>query len=446
MSARTSDVATSARGIVLSRVSQRARAFPDLALDPLRTEGLDARDANLATAIDHAVARRWLTLVDIIGHSLNRPWHELEPSMQAALLVGAAQLLLMDRLPDHAVINDTVEWTKQSVRPKAGGMVNAVLRRISELRTDATVPFDPQRRDLLLRSTGEAIVLSRDIMPDDDAGRTAVQGSVPKGLFNRWLHQFGGDTASQLALHGLVIPPIIMTTTDATGWPEDLDVTPHDLPGFAVFRGAIGDLGDIIARHPGLRVQDPSSAAAVELTRDLAPSCIIDVCAGQGTKTRQLAAMHPNAEIIATDVDDARRSVLRRSFTDADRVRIVEPSALMDQAGRGDLVVLDVPCSNTGVLARRVEARYRWSDASVAQLVDVQRQIIADAIPLLAAGGHLLYATCSIEPAENTEQSSWVRQWHDLREVGVTSRWPTGVPGDDPAGYSDGGYACLLAR
>src|SRR6185503_11286306 len=120
-----------------------------------------------------------------------------------------------------------------------------------------------------------------------------------------------------------------------------------------------------------------------------------------GTKTRQLAQAHPAAEIIATDIDRERLRTLKETFADHDRVRVIDHDRLMGYAGRADLVVVDVPCSNTGVLARRVEAKYRFSRESLKGLVDIQRQIIADSLRLLEPkSGRLLYATCSIDPAE----------------------------------------------
>ena len=121
-----------ARELVTARVTKRTREFPQLFPNPLSTDGLDPRDVALANAIDQAVARRWLTLVAVIRSVVSRPWDRLEAQVQGSLLVGAAQILLLDRIPDHAAINDAVDWIK-SRRPKAAGMVNAVLRRVAEL-------------------------------------------------------------------------------------------------------------------------------------------------------------------------------------------------------------------------------------------------------------------------------------------------------------------------
>ena len=98
------------------------------------------------------------------------------------------------------------------------------------------------------------------------------------------------------------------------------------------------------------------------------------------------------------------------------------------------------------LLARRVEARYRFGPDSTRSLVDCQRQLVADAMPLLTDRGHLLYATCSIDPPENEDLAAWIRRWHRMREVRATVRLPEGVPGDPPGSYTDGGFFALLQR
>src|SRR5213594_129372 len=108
-----------ARGLVMARAARRAREFPALYPKALRPCGLDRRDAGLAWAIDQAVARRWLTLEAVLRSQLARPWATLHPAVQAALLVGAAQLLLLERVPDHAAVSESVAWIRTRVASAA---------------------------------------------------------------------------------------------------------------------------------------------------------------------------------------------------------------------------------------------------------------------------------------------------------------------------------------
>lgn len=455
-----------AREIVTSHIAEQARRFPDWINQPLDLNALGRRDAALAIAIEHAVMRRWLTLETIITSQLSRPWVELEFRMQAVLLVGSAQLLLLDRLPDHAVINEAVEWAKQNIRAKAGGMVNAVLRKVAGLRKEiiqhnaGTSPHEAElnRHDLPL-SDGRKWLLNQPVFDETPLRRLAQQTSHPESLLAHWIPLFGMEQTVHLAYHNLVFAPIIVhdsaphqiAVMHDSAERADTSVhslMPHEELGFFVFADDRETLGQWLRQNPTVIVQDPASAAAVAATAELSPrpEIIIDACAGMGTKTRQLAALHPQAAIIATDLDQARFTILREQFEGDDRVRIVEHDTLREFVGRADLVLLDVPCSNTGVLARRVEAKYRFSRESLQSVVDVQRQIIADAMPLLAPKGRVLYSTCSIDPAENEQQARWVCQWHPFQIEYEATRWPNGLPGDSPAAYSDGGYHAILSK
>jgi 16S rRNA (cytosine967-C5)-methyltransferase len=139
--------------------------------------------------------------------------------------------------------------------------------------------------------------------------------------------------------------------------------------------------------------------------------------------------------------------VLAGVFKDHPRVRVMpRPELAAALVGRADLILLDVPCSNTGVLPRRPEARYRLTDRTLERMADVQRQIGADAIPLLAARGRILYSTCSLEPEENDQMAAWFTRWHNLRAQARQAIEPTGLPGGPAAGYRDGSFAVLLGR
>src|SRR4030095_7183598 len=123
----------------------------------------------------------------------------------------------------------------------------------------------------------------------------------------------------------------------------------------------------------------------------------------------------------------SRLAALQRQFAGQSRVEVVQHSDIRRFDGQADVLLLDVPCSNTGVLARRVEAKYRFNPTSLKKLIDVQRQIIADSVPLLARRGRLLYSTCSIEAAENEQQAQWITRWHPFQVVQSHGRLPSGL-------------------
>ncbi|MCP3903483.1 MAG: hypothetical protein GY715_07580 [Planctomycetes bacterium] len=431
-----------AREIVTQRLARRVRQFPVLEITALDTSALERRDAALAAAIDHAVARRWLTLRAILSGGLRRPWDTLEPRLRAVLLAGAAQCFFLERVPDHAIINEAVEHVKVFVRPGAASLVNAVLRRTADLREELLDADDPTRRDTVPLADGRAWRLREPVFAADEATRLAERTSHPEAVLARWRRTLGTGPAEALVHHDLIHAPIILAGFDT----PPPDSAPHREPGFLVYRGAPDALHEILRATPGARVQDPASAQPVAATAQLCPGLVIDACAGRGTKTGQLAALHADAHIVATDVDAVRRSSLHESFDGHERVEVVEPERLGPFRQRADLLVLDVPCSNTGVLGRRVEAKYRFDADHLDQLVRLQQRIVVDTYDLLAPDGHLLYATCSIDASENEDQVRWIEETFGMRLVDGAQQLPTGRPGDDDREYTDGGYWALLRR
>jgi len=408
-------------------------------------EGLDARDASLAKAIHDSTVRRWRTLCAVLTLCLSRPFDQLEPKMKAVLLAGAAQLLLLDRVPDHAAVSESVAWAKRHIRPKAGGLVNAVLRRVQKLTATKGGHWE-DRRDQILLSDGRSCDLTSPILPEDPVDRLAVQASLPTGIVRRWIDAQGPGRARQAALQSLCIAPTVLNVSAAEA--PVPHCTPHSCEGSAVFTGSLSELASLLDARDDVWVQDAASARAIPSVRELvSPKLIVDLCAGRGTKTRQLAAVFPDAEIIACDVDRARAEDLAGTFRSHRRVRVMPLREVLPAvAGRADLVLLDVPCSNSGVLARRPEARYRLGREQTRRLAQIQRQLIADAVPMLSADGAILYSTCSLEPEEDAEPLAWAHQWHGLRTACSELVWPSGEPGAASETYHDGSFFALLVR
>jgi 16S rRNA (cytosine967-C5)-methyltransferase len=445
-------VIVNARRMIYSRIADRARQFPDLDPEPIAAEALSLRDAALLWAIDHAVTRRWLTLAAVIESRLTeRNWHDLHPAVQAALLVGSAQLLLLEKIPDHAAIDQSVRWIKSTRRATASGLVNAVLRNIAALRGERAEHGAPISatadlpRDAIVLDDGRWLALNEAIFSENQMTRLSQQTSHREELLSHWTAMFGQRATTELALHGMVHAPTIVSAVTGADLGNPL-MQPHEQPGFAVFTGHHAELEQLLRSHPHIRVQDPATARAVDLARavDPAPSLVIDYCAGKGTKTKQLAAMFPEASVIATDKDAERFAVLQQSLKATQNVELVPFRSIRDFVGRANLLVLDVPCSNTGVLARRLEARYRFSRQSLDSLVTLQRQILADAIPLMSDAAWMLYTTCSVEPGEDQQQTAWMVKHLRLELVQEHFTLPAGLPGEPLTKYHDGGYGALL--
>lgn len=435
------------RDAVCMYLSGQASRYPELDLQPLAIPPgvvADPRDEALAHQIAAEATGRWITLGYIAQRFLKPAWTDAQPELKAAILAGAAQILLLDRVPSYAAVDHAVGWTRGVLKAGASKVVNAVLRRIAELAEDApVVPYSGAANELPL-STGMARRLRAAVFPDEPLERVAMATAHPRLAVQKWGERWGLDVTRAVALHSLIHPPVIVRTAHAKG-SVPAGFAAHSIAGHHVFTGTHAQLMGLLNSRDDLWVQDPASSRAVGSVQDLAPRLVIDLCAGQGTKTRQLAATFPDAEIIACDPDPRRAAVLAQAFERHRRVRVATVDDVhRSMKGKADLVLLDVPCSNSGVLARRPEAKYRLTEKFIAKLVDLQRTILTQGRALLAPRGTLVYSTCSLEPAENEDQAAWACRTLGFSASGPAALLPGGVPGGDPAQYHDGAFSAVL--
>ena len=445
-----------ARDRVHARLVRIARKYPDLPIGSVKTGGLSSRDAGFARALEQCILQRWNTLQAIAASKLDRDWRILQGSVRAALLIGTAELLLMDGVPDHAAINETVNRVRRHVHGGAAGLVNAVLRQIAALRGETLPTNHPeaidfhQRRDILPLVDGRALVLTEPVFAEDEVLRLCQQTSHGEPLVVHWIAAHGLARTRELCHHDLVRPPICVTATDPqtleafTG--EEGPLAPHDRHGFFIVTDEHLNLGLFLGHDPSRRIQDPASAEPVAATSGFRPKLIVDYCAGRGTKTKQLTETHPDARILATDIDATRRNDLRRAFLDHPRVEVVDPAGLAPAMGQTDLLVLDVPCSNTGVLARRPEARYRFDSDTLRSISSLQKSIVRETQPLLGPSAAILFATCSLEPLENRKIAHWIGHHFGFDLKTEHQTFPSGIPGSSPNQIHDGSFHAILTR
>lgn len=431
----------SARHWAVRRLTQVADQFPSVDPPDTDTSGLSPADAALALAIYRTTVQRWLTLQPIVETYLSKQARRLEPAMQAVLMSGAAQLVFFDRLPGYAVVDESVELARKLVRANASGMANAVLRQIDRLTTHAKrVDGWSADASMIPLAGGKALQFSRPVMPPVAPldKHLAAATSMPLRLAREWIQRWGEADATRLCLQAIEHPPTTVALEHGFDAAAHRRVCkPHQHGGFAVWDGSIEQLTPFLDQHPERRVQDVASSLAVASTAGHSPASVLDYCAGVGTKTRQLALLHPSATVTATDVHPGRRDTLRQATAGLSNVRVVEPEQV--GAAKYDLVLLDVPCSNTGVLARRPEARYRFSQQSLGELVKLQREILETACRWVKPGGLLLYSTCSIEPPENRKQID-----KRLRQGGERLQEHQQLPSGTGDSYTDGSYHALV--
>lgn len=420
------------------RLSEEIDRWPDLSVEPLDTQGIQPRDAAFAHALYDAAIRRWVTVEWFCNEFSRKPMTELEPRVQAALISGGTQLIALGSVPAHAAIDESVRWAKRNVRDGAGGLVNALLRRISDALDSEIQHTWTGERDLLPIDADRCLTLVGGTLPTDFEAAASVAFGLPLGLIEALVDEHGRERLISLGLHALSKPPAIVDLGELDEIPNG--IVPHEEPGYGVWVGERGGLSGVLS-IPGVWAQDPSSGGAIASISDLAPERIVDLCAGMGTKTRQLARCFPNAKILATDTDETRLRTLDEVFRDHPRVRVCHPDEVEQLAtGNADLVLLDVPCSNSGVLARRVEARHRLTQAAIDRLTQIQHDLLTFAGSLLSDRGCVLYATCSVHRAENQDAAAVAQAKLSLEAIRERQVWPSGTE----TSSRDGAYSVLL--
>jgi 16S rRNA (cytosine967-C5)-methyltransferase len=328
-------------------------------------EVLSPADRNLATALVMGVLRWQLALDALIGGHLTRST-PLDDAVAVTLRMGAFQLLLMDRIPAHAALSESVELTRAGGHSFASGLVNAVLRRIAEAAVSTR--FDPR-------------------------------AAHPAWMLERWTARYGSDVVDTMTAYHQHPPPVTVRADSAAA---------QALPPASLLIRArrLTDAGEA---PKGVRIQDEGSQLVAELagSSDVRGVRILDACAAPGGKTAILAENYPHAEITACDISQTRLDAMRRGFarhphTASIHCLLADATAL---PFRDDfnLILCDAPCSGTGTLARNPEIKLRLDPSEFARQQKRQLAILRSAWRVLAPGGRLVYSTCSLEPEENSE-------------------------------------------
>ena len=421
-----------------------ARDFAVLSLDDRDLPGLprqafkrrsakrpaDARDAALGETIVAGVIKHLVPLRHLLATYAKRPLDQVDARAELILLVALYQLRHLDRVPSRAAVSEAVGQTRSLGIPRTSGFVNAVLRQaLRKPRLDLPPRSDAIAfADLVLGHPPECFTRLRKVMGERDALRCCRRNNRPPPMLVRLN---AGKTIDGLATPGVTLRP-------------------HEQAGIVVAEGAkVADFARWAESGVG-QVQDATSAAAVPLL-DLRPGVsVLDRCCGVGTKTLQIRDVCGDCPILALDASGKRINLLKRTLA-ARGVGGVEAKraewlADGEFAGRTfDRILIDAPCSNSGVLARRPEARYHQSSTEVRAVVELQRRILADTLPALAPGGRLVYATCSIWPEENEQLVAAALADTPGVEL-VEDRTILPSLGRDPTTYHDGGYAAVLRR
>ena len=360
---------------------------------------LDSRDRRFARQLVNGVVK-WRARLDWSANQLTRkPVEGLPRDVRNLLRMGLYQLLWLDRVPARAAVHTAVALAKRRRRGNLAGLVNAVLRRASSEAASLPLP-------------------DRD---GDPAGYLSLAHSHPRWLVERWLKRWG-DAGTEALLEANNRQPALFARIDARrrcGLAANLprgafDPEPvQDFEGCFRIREAEGLFASPAFRAGLFWIQDVNAGIAVSLLDPKPGERVLDACSAPGGKAVQIAlALGSGGLLVATDSARSRLGLVADSCR---RMRLESVALVVQNAARPaffpgargqegfDRVLLDVPCSSTGVLARLPEVRWRRRPGDLKQYAARQLDILQSGYEVLKPGGVLVYSTCSLEPEENDQ-------------------------------------------
>jgi len=457
---------------LLSQTDQKQRAT-DLVLGTIRNR----------SAID-----------TVITAFTGRPIERITDKLLNIIRIATYELIYSPTTGQHAIVNEAVENVKILSGKKQVGFVNAVLRQITRHITNRQIQLpQPNSRCTIAQTPVTGCEFDKEFLPDPEAlpaDYLSTVCSLPKWLVTDWLDEFGAELTRRICFASNRRPSVYLrpnslktTTQDLAEKLRQADIefevvgaareTPSQEASFISRDQSMIRIKSprAITELPGFAeglftVQDISASQAVRMLEPQPYWTILDLCAAPGTKTTQLAeATGDSAKIIATDIDAERLKKVRENITRLaiKSVDIVPYGELPDY--KFDCVLLDVPCSNTGVLARRIEARYRVTPTAVKKLIKMQSELLGAAAQMIKPHGTICYSTCSIQKDENSDLvRDFLQKNHNFELESERLTLPLAIPHqhrpkqtayqpdnitdfdriDFGAGDHDGGYTAII--
>ena len=368
----------------------------------LKRDGLSGRDAAFASRIAYGVMQSRIYLDRCLARCLTQRPEKLEPLLLDILRVGAYQILLMDKVPVNAAVNEAVEMAKAHKLSRAAGLVNAVLRNVDRRR-------------------GEPLAFA------DELEALSVQTSHPRALVERMVGLLGAEEAEAfLRADNEPVPTTIQTNTlkttakllRASLEEEGVTVEPHPWLADCFTVSGTGDLEGLRAWREGwFTVQDAAAKLTALAAAPKAGSFVIDTCAAPGGKSFAMAVcMEGKGHILSCDVEEHKLRLMEagaeRLGIECMEVRLADGRVCDEElAEKADVVVCDVPCSGLGIIRKKPDIRYK-DPKELAKLPREQRAILENAASYVRPGGTLIYSTCTVLPEENQEVITWFLKGH----------------------------------
>lgn len=366
--------------------------YSNLVLDQwMKKAGLPPQERAFCAALFYGVAERCITLDWVLGRYSRQPVEKLTPAVRAILRLAIYQLLYMPSVPDRAAVDEAVKLTRVLKVASAGSFVNGVLRHFLRDEKAVRLPRDPRKA-------------------------LAVRYSVPDALIALWQDAYGEEKTLSI-LEGCGGPPPLFARVNTTRITADALISRLAAEGVTAEMAELPDAlrltdtGDITALPSfaeGLfHIQDLSSQRCAAALGARPGDRVLDVCSAPGGKSFTAAeGMDGKGTLLAMDLSPSRLNLVAegaaRLGLSCIEIRANDATQYHAELGQFDRVLCDVVCSGYGVIRRKPEIRYKLPE-TVAALPETQYQILSVSARYLAAGGRLVYSTCTLNPAENEQ-------------------------------------------
>lgn len=437
------------------------RSFVSESLRQWRATGqLTGREAALATEVGQGAVRHVVTIEHVLGRLAQYDRAHLAPRLRAIVCTAVYQIIWMDRIPLFAAVDRAVELARRLVRGRAPSLVNAVLRRVTDALAERREPWQRLDPAQVRVNWNQACRFSVPILPDSQFGDLAAATGERPARYAALVARYGAERAESVAWASQAVPVTVLQRNNLRATPEAFAQAMRDslgefveLAGDAAFIGPSSSILETPAFTAGLAfVQDSTAHNAAHAVAAQPGERVLDLCAAPGGKSVALALdMRDCGEVIACD-----RAADRLARVDENSSRLgikcvrtqllpANTADVLDSFPRFDAALVDVPCSNTGVIARRPEARLGLTPRKLCALVETQRQLLRHAAACVRPGGRLVYSTCSLEPEENEQVVAEFLAENPCWRLDVQE---TTLPAWGPrlSDWHDGGYFARLVR
>jgi 16S rRNA (cytosine967-C5)-methyltransferase len=449
--------------------------------------GIPPQEKRLAVDMAETTLRRVFTVDRLLRQVMTRKQSETHPALWQILRLGVTQLFFMENIPEHAAIHETVELARFIDKPHITKLINGVLRNLQRMQVgrisyqanisntagftltnpeQPETPLEPMR--LLPINDSTAWLVNQDLFPRPDLAASRVSTmatylaetlSVPDWLVKDWMTEPSIDPVASFARarqRGLVFlddPRLTLRVNPLKSTRDDYLTTLQQ----ASIEAVAGDEPQAIrliknvslADLPGYKdgvfsVQDETAQKVARLCDPKPHMHVLDLCAAPGSKTTHIAElMKDTGVIVACDIKPARLVRVRENATrqgfKSIQTQLIDRTSSQLAGRKFDRILIDAPCSNTGVLHKRPEVRGRLTPEDIRELSDLQADLLHRMLSHLKPGGKLIYSTCSLERDENDQLISSLLS--SSSNYHLEHREQT-----EPTSHNDGGFVAVISE